>query len=380
MAPACACGSQARRTRMPDARMPDAYVLHPFLFVLDAPLALMRYLITGGAGFIGSHLTDRLLEQGHHVHVLDNLSTGRLANVHTWQGHDRFALTIGSVLDRHVLEQCIADCDRVIHLAAAVGVKRIMDRPVGTILTNVQGTENVLERARHHGTKTVLASTSEVYGKAMSKNGGGAPLEETDDLTIGATTKRRWAYACSKAMDEFLAQAYHEEHGLPVVCVRFFNTVGPRQSGNYGMVVPTFVERALAGQSLQVHGDGTQTRCFVHVADAVRAVMKLLEVPAAEGEVFNIGRPEEISIQALAERVRARTGAEVDITHVPHEEVYGDGFEDMQRRVPDLTKLEAATGYEPQFSMDDILRDVIDDVKARRSGHSVSEEHVNGTV
>ena len=181
-------------------------------------------------------------------------------------------------------------------------------------------------------------------------------------------------------MDEFLAQAYHEGHGLPVVCVRFFNTVGPRQSGNYGMVVPTFVERALAGQSLQVHGDGTQTRCFVHVADAVRAVMKLLEVPAAEGEVFNIGRPEEISIQALAERVRARTGAEVDITHVPHEEVYGDGFEDMQRRVPDLTKLEAATGYEPQFSMDDILRDVIDDVKARRSGHSVSEEHVNGTV
>jgi UDP-glucose 4-epimerase len=339
----------------------------------------MRYLITGGAGFIGSHLTDRLIEHGHHVHVLDNLSTGQLANVRQWQGHDQFALTIGSVLDEQVLERCIAKCDRVIHLAAAVGVKRIMDRPVGTILTNVQGTEKVLERARHHGTKTVLASTSEVYGKAMSKNGGGA-LAEEDDLTIGATTKRRWAYACSKAMDEFLAQAYHDEYGLAVTCVRFFNTVGPRQSGNYGMVVPTFVERALSGQPIQVHGDGTQTRCFVHVADAVRAVMKLMEVPAAEGEVFNIGRPEEISIRALAERVRARVDDEVDITHVPHEEVYGDGFEDMQRRVPDLTKLEAAIGYAPQFSMDDILQDVIDDVTARRSGRSVSEEHVNGTV
>jgi UDP-glucose 4-epimerase len=340
----------------------------------------MHYLITGGAGFIGSHLADRLIEQGHHVHVLDNLSTGQLANVQHWKGHSQFALTIGSVLNEHVLSQCIAECDRVVHLAAAVGVERIMDRPVETILTNVRGTENVLQLARHHGKKTLLASTSEVYGKAMSKNGGGAPLEETDDLTIGATTKRRWAYACSKAMDEFLAQAYHDEHGLPAVCVRFFNTVGPRQSGNYGMVVPTFVERALGGKPLQVHGDGTQTRCFVHVADAVRAVTKLMEAPEAEGEVFNVGRPEEISIRTLAERVRARVDAEVDITHVPHEEVYGDGFEDMQRRVPDLAKLKATIGYEPRFSMEDILRDVIDDVTARRSGRSVSEEHVNGTV
>ena len=340
----------------------------------------MHYLITGGAGFIGSHLTDRLIEQGHHVHVLDNLSTGGLANVRHWEDHNRFALTISSVLNEHVLGQCIAEADRVVHLAAAVGVERIMDRPVETILTNVRGTENVLQLARHHGKKTLLASTSEVYGKAMSKNGGGSSLGETDDLTIGSTTKRRWAYACSKAMDEFLAQAYHEEHGLPVLCVRFFNTVGPRQSGNYGMVVPTFVERALAGKPLQVHGDGTQTRCFVHVADAVRAVTKLMETPEAEGEVFNVGRPEELSIRELAEQVRARVDPDLEITHVPHEEVYGEGFEDMQRRVPDLSKLEEAIGYEPKFSMEEILEDVVDDVKARRSGQSVPKEQVNGTV
>jgi UDP-glucose 4-epimerase len=340
----------------------------------------MQYLITGGAGFIGSHLTDRLIEQGHHVHVFDNLSTGRLDNIRHWTDHNRFTLTISSVLNEHTLGQCIAECDRVIHLAAAVGVERIMDRPVETILTNVQGTENVLQLARHHGKKTLLASTSEVYGKAMSKNGGGAALGETDDLTIGAPTKRRWAYACSKAMDEFLAQAYHEEHGLPVLCVRFFNTVGPRQSGNYGMVVPTFVERALAGKPLEVHGDGTQTRCFVHVADAVRAVTKLLEVPGAEGEVFNVGRREEISIRALAERVQSLVDSEVGITHVPHEEVYGEGFEDMKRRVPDLSKLEAAVGYEPRYSMDEILRDVVEDVKARQSGEEVAPERVNGAV
>ncbi len=340
----------------------------------------MQYLITGGAGFIGSHLTDRLIEQGHHVHVFDNLSTGQLDNVRHWVDHSRFTLTISSVLNKHTLGQCIAECDRVVHLAAAVGVERIMDRPVDTILTNVRGTENVLELARHHNVKTLVASTSEVYGKAMSKNGGGPSLGETDDLTLGATTKRRWAYACSKAMDEFLAQAYHDEYGLPVLCVRFFNTVGPRQSGNYGMVVPSFVERALAGEPLEVHGDGTQTRCFVHVADAVRAMMELLETPTAEGEVFNVGRSEEISIRTLAERVRSLVDADADITHVPHEEVYGEGFEDMQRRVPDLSKLEATIGYEPKFSMDEILRDVIDNVKARQSDVPVSPERVNGSV
>jgi UDP-glucose 4-epimerase len=340
----------------------------------------MQYLITGGAGFIGSHLTDRLIEQGHRVHVFDNLSTGQLDNVRHWVDHSRFTLTISSVLNKHTLGQCIAECDRVVHLAAAVGVERIMDRPVDTILTNVRGTENVLQLARHHDTKTLVASTSEVYGKAMSKNGGGPSLGEADDLTLGATTKRRWAYACSKAMDEFLAQAYYDEHDLPVLCVRFFNTVGPRQSGNYGMVVPSFVERALAGKPLEVHGDGTQTRCFVHVADAVRAMMELLETPGAEGEVFNVGRPEEISIRELAERVQSLVDTDPDITHVPHEEVYGEGFEDMQRRVPDLTKLKATIGYEPQYSMDEILRDVIEDVKARQPDVSVSPERVNGAV
>lgn len=338
----------------------------------------MEYLITGGAGFIGSHLTDRLIEEGHRVHVFDNLSTGHLDNVRHWMDHNRFTLTISSVLNEHILGQCIASCDRVVHLAAAVGVERIMEKPVDTILTNVRGTENVLQQARHHNKKTLVASTSEVYGKAMSKNGGGPSLGETDDLTMGATTKRRWAYACSKAMDEFLAQAYHDEHGLPVLCVRFFNTVGPRQSGNYGMVVPTFVERALAEKPLEVHGDGTQTRCFVHVSDAVRAMMKLLDTPAAVGEVFNVGRADEISIRELAERVQSLVPTDPDVTHVPYEEVYGDGFEDMQRRVPDLSKLKATIGYEPRFSLDEILRDVIEHVKRRSPSVSVSPERVNG--
>jgi UDP-glucose 4-epimerase len=342
----------------------------------------MEYLITGGAGFIGSHLADRFIEEGHRVHVLDNLSTGDLSNVRHWMDHDRFALTISSVLNEHTLGHCIAECDRVVHLAAAVGVGRIMDKPVDTIMTNVRGTENVLELARHHGKKTLVASTSEVYGKAMSKNGGGAALGETDDLTLGATTKRRWAYACSKAMDEFLAQAYYDEHGLPVVCVRFFNTVGPRQSGSYGMVVPTFVERALSGKPLEVHGDGTQTRCFVHVADAVRATRSLLDVEGAEGEVFNVGRREEISIQRLAKRVRALVETDVEITNVPYEEVYGEGFEDMDRRVPDLSKLEAATGYEPRHGLDEILRDVIEEVKARQPQEAPqpAPDRVNGSV
>lgn len=333
----------------------------------------MKYLVTGGAGFIGSHLTDRLIDRGHHVHVLDNLSTGHLNNVRHWRDHDRFSLTVGSVLDKHTLGQCVADCDRIVHLAAAVGVQRIMTEPVDTILTNVRGTENVLQLARHHGKKTIVASTSEVYGKAMSQNGGMDSLSETDDLTLGPTTKRRWAYACSKAMDEFLAQAYHDEHGLPVVCVRFFNTVGPRQSKRYGMVVPTFVERALAGNPLEVHGDGTQSRCFVHVSDAVRAVLRLLDAPEAEGEVLNVGHTEEISIRELAERVRTLAGADVDVTHVPYDEVYGEGFEDMQRRTPDLSKLRDTIEFTPRYSIEDILEDVIEDVRKRRSKRTVQE-------
>jgi len=332
----------------------------------------MRYLITGGAGFIGSHLTDRLLEQGHHVHVLDNLSTGRRQNIGQWADHERFSLTVGNVLDEEELDRCATDCDRIVHLAAAVGVKRIMENPVETIETNVGGTENVLDAAHEHGAKVLLASTSEIYGKAMSTDETLDALSETGDWTLGATSKRRWAYACSKAMDEFLAQAYYDEYGLPVICTRFFNTVGPRQSSRYGMVIPNFVERALDDEPIQVHGDGTQTRCFTHVHDAVRAVLGLLDAPAAEGEVVNVGRPDEISINGLAERVRERTGSSADITHVPYEEVYGPGFEDMKRRTPDISKLRSIIDFDPAFSLDDILDDVIDETKARRAASSAA--------
>ncbi len=325
----------------------------------------MRYLVTGGAGFIGSHLTDRLLEDGHRVHVLDNLSTGRLDNVRHWVDHERFTLTVGSVLDEHTLEQCVESCDRIVHLAAAVGVKRVMERPVETIQTNVGGTENVLELARDHEKQILLASTSEIYGKAMQTTPSLDALSEEDDWTLGATSKRRWAYACSKAMDEFLAQAYYDEYGLPVTCVRFFNTVGPRQSSRYGMVIPNFVERALEDRPIEVHGEGTQTRCFTHVHDAVRAVRKLFEVPAASGEIFNIGQPDEISIKQLAERVRDLSGSSSELTYIPYEDVYGPGFEDMKRRTPDISKLQATIDFEPVFSLEDILQDVIKDVASR---------------
>ncbi len=325
----------------------------------------MRYFITGGVGFIGSHLTDRLLDAGHAVHVLDNLSTGRLANVEQWMDHDRFTVTVGNVLDEHTLEQCIEQCDRIVHLAAAVGVKRVMEKPVETIQTNVGGTENVLQLARYHDKKTLLASTSEIYGKAMQTDPSLDALSEEDDWTLGATSKRRWAYASSKAIDEFLAQAYYDEYDLPVICVRFFNTVGPRQSSRYGMVIPSFVERALEDRPIQVYGDGTQTRCFIHVHDAVRAVMGLLEAPDAEGRIFNVGRPDEISINQLAERVRAITDSDAEITHVPYEEVYGPGFEDMKRRTPDISRLKATIDFEPSHSLDDILQGVVEEIRNR---------------
>jgi UDP-glucose 4-epimerase len=327
----------------------------------------MRYFITGGAGFIGGHLTDRLLEDGHRVHVLDNLSTGRLANLGRWAGHERFALTVGDVRDEDTLEDGIAAADCVVHLAAAVGVKRIMERPVETIQTNVGGTENVLRGALKEDTKVLLASTSEVYGKAMQTDNALDALTETDDWTLGATSKRRWAYACSKAMDEFLAQAYVDEYDLPVTCVRFFNTVGPRQSSRYGMVIPNFVERALDDRPIQVHGDGTQTRCFIHVHDAVRAVRGLLDTPDAAGEIVNVGRPDEVSINQLAEQVRAVAGSTSEITYIPYEEVYGPGFEDMRRRTPDISKLQALIDFEPTHSLEDILRDTIADVQTRQN-------------
>jgi UDP-glucose 4-epimerase len=333
----------------------------------------MRYLITGGAGFIGSHLADALLERGDQVHVVDNLSTGRLENIRHLAGREDFSLTIGSVLDYPTLERAIVDCDRVVHLAAAVGVKLIMEQPVGTLQANVGGTENVLRLAHYHDKKALVASTSEVYGKAMQKDDGLDALGEEDDWTLGPTEKRRWAYACSKAMDEFLAQAYYDEKGLEVVCARFFNTVGPRQSGSYGMVVPTFVERALSEDPLEVHGDGTQSRCFLHVTDAVEAILGLLEAPEAVGEVVNVGRPAEISINDLAERILELTGSAAEIKHVPYEEVYGEGFEDMQRRTPDISKLRALTGVKPTRTTDDILRDVIA-YEQKQNGRAEDEE------
>ena len=323
----------------------------------------MNFLITGGAGFIGSHLADALLDAGHSVHAYDNLSTGRRQNIAHLEDNERFSLTIGNVLDRHTLEHGIREADVVVHLAAAVGVKRVMEKPVETIKTNVGGTENVLELANYHGTKAAIASTSEVYGKAMQKDESLESLSETDDWTLGTTNKRRWAYACSKAMDEFLAKAYADEHGLDVIALRFFNTVGPRQSSRYGMVIPNFVRQALAGEDIRVFGDGEQTRCFTHVHDAVEAVQRLVNTDGIKGEVFNIGSTHEISINGLAERIRDLTGSSSEIVRIPYEEVYGPGFEDMRRRTPDVSKLNKTIGFVPERSTDEILNDVIRQMK-----------------
>ncbi len=319
----------------------------------------MRCLITGGAGFIGSHLADYLIAQGHHVHIIDNLSTGRLENVDHLLNHERFESTIADILDYDVLEKHIARCDQVYHLAAAVGVRLIMEQPVETIVTNVRGTENVLMLANQYRKKVLVASTSEVYGKLMETNGEIERLREDDDLTLGPTMKRRWAYACSKAIDEFLALAYSDEKKLPLVVTRFFNTVGPRQTGRYGMVIPSFVQSALRNEPIQVFGDGEQSRCFTFVGDAVRAVVTLMQTPEAEGKVFNIGGSEEITINALAQRVKELTGSASEIVHIPYEETYGPGFEDMRRRTPDIGKLRAAIGYAPTHGTDDILMAVI---------------------
>ncbi len=319
----------------------------------------MHVVITGGAGFIGSHLADTLIDRGDTVHAFDNLSTGRKANIAHLIDHSQFTFTQGDVLDTEALSAVLAPADAVVHLAAVVGVKEVMARPIGTIRVNTQGTENVLELADRHNLRTLIASTSEVYGKALELQPDKEALAETDDWTLGATSKHRWAYAGSKAMDEFLSLAYHMERELPVTCLRFFNTVGPRQSSRYGMVIPTFVRWALEGKPLRVHGDGTQTRCFTHVSDAVRATVSLLDAPETAGGVFNVGNHEEVAIGALAEEIIRRTGSASTITYVPYEDVYGPGFEDMKRRTPDLTKINAAIGYTPHHSLDDILTDVV---------------------
>jgi nucleoside-diphosphate-sugar epimerase len=323
----------------------------------------MRALVTGGAGFIGSHLTEALLRAGHEVAVLDDLSTGRLVNLGAVKEHPGLELTEGSVTDEPLVRKLVAGADVVYHLAAAVGVRLILDRPVGTIETNIVGTETVLRAAREERPRVVLASTSEVYGKNDR-----VPLSEDDDRVLGPTTKSRWSYACSKAIDEFLGLAYHQEFGVPVTIVRFFNTIGPRQTGRYGMVVPRFVRQALDGGPITVYGDGRQTRCFTDVEDTVRATIALSLAPAAVGEVFNVGTTHELTIQALAERVRALAGSNAPIAHVPYDEAYQPGFEDLRRRVPDIRKAGRVAGYQPRVSLDETLHRVI--VHLRDTGRS----------
>ena len=315
----------------------------------------MKALITGGAGFVGSHLVERLLEGGDEVYVIDNLSTGSIENIEPFKGRPGFHYTIETILNEPVLAELVDRVDVVFHLAAAVGVRLIVESPVNTIETNVHGTEKVLALANKKRKKVVLTSTSEVYGKADT-----VPFREDGDLVLGPTSKGRWSYACSKAIDEFLALAYHKEKRLPVVVARLFNTVGPRQTGRYGMVIPNFVKQAILGHPLSVYGDGMQTRCFTDVGDVVGQLAALATEPRAVGEVFNVGNDgEEISILDLAKRVKARAGSKSEIVLVPYEKAYEEGFEDMQRRVPDLSKLRALTGYQPQVQLDEILDRVI---------------------
>jgi UDP-glucose 4-epimerase len=315
----------------------------------------MRYLITGGAGFIGSHLCELLLAQGHRVVAIDDLSTGRVENIAHLRPLPHFQLVRENIQNEQVLDRLTSESDVVVHLAAMVGVQRIVEDPVRTIRTNIMGTEAVLGAAYRYGCKVLIASTSEVYGKGVR-----VPFTEDDDRLMGPTTRSRWAYAESKAVDEFLGLAYYHQFGLPVVVMRFFNTVGPRQTGRYGMVVPRFVRQALAGEPLTVYGDGTQSRCFADVADVTRAAAALAEHPAAPGQVFNVGATEEITIRGLAERVIALTGSRSAIEMVPYDAAYGPGFEDMQRRVPSIARLHALIGYAPRCSLDDTLRRVIE--------------------
>jgi UDP-glucose 4-epimerase len=315
----------------------------------------MKILLTGGAGFIGSHLATELLGRGQEVLVLDDLSTGRLENLRHIQSNSGLHLKEGSILDIEVLEPLVQECDEVYHLAAAVGVRLVMEKPVETIMTNVRGAENILEVCRKHSKKIFIASTSEIYGK--NKNG---PLSEDDDRILGSTKKHRWAYANTKTLDEFMAFAYHQAYGLPIVIARLFNTVGPRQTGRYGMVIPNFVRSALDNKPINVYGTGDQTRCFAHVSDVIQGLVGLMEHPEAVGDVFNVGNSEETSIADVARRVKAMTGSSSEIRYIPYEEAYGEGFEDMERRVPNLAKIKDLIGYEPQSKLDDILTSVIE--------------------
>lgn len=319
----------------------------------------MHVLLTGGAGFVGSHLAERLLDMGHRVSVIDDLSTGSFDNIAHLRDRDSFSYVIDTVMNERLMAELVDQADVVFHLAAAVGVRLIVEAPTRTIVTNVHGTEVVLMQAAKKGKLVFVFSTSEVYGKSTD-----VPFREDADLVMGPTYKHRWAYACSKAIDEFLALAYYRERGLPVVVVRLFNTVGPRQTGRYGMVIPTFVRQALSGEPITVHGDGQQTRSFTYVGDVVDALVRLMETPAAVGQVVNIGNPEEVSILEVAERVKAKTASGSPIAFIPYAEAYDEGFEDMPRRVPSLEKIHALVGYRPTVDLDAILDRVIESMQA----------------
>jgi UDP-glucose 4-epimerase len=358
----------ARITVVPNCLAPRAAAEAKWASHLTCSMTLLNpcaCLITGGAGFIGSHLADALLAQGHSVRALDDLSTGRRENIAHLEGHPRFRFVHAAIEDREVLERQVSEAQVVFHLAAAVGVKLIVDHPVRTITTNIQGTERVLEATLQYRCRTILASSSEVYGK-----GSKIPFAEEDDVLLGPTSRCRWAYAVSKMVDEFLALAHVSEHGADIVCARLFNTVGPRQTGQYGMVVPRFVRQALRNEPLTVYGDGQQTRCFCDVQDVVRALSGLAACSEAKGRVFNVGSTEEISILGLAERVVQLAGSSSSVRLVPFQQAYSPGFEDMQRRVPEIARIQQVCGWQPMRSLDETLQSVID--HERQQAKSVS--------
>lgn len=315
----------------------------------------MKILITGGAGFIGSHLAERLMELGHEVFVIDNLWTGKLSNIEKIHNHESFHLIVDTILNESVMNELIFKADHVYHLAAAVGVKNIMDHPVETLDINVKGTETVLRLANRFKKKVLIASTSEIYGKHVEHS-----LAEDDNRVMGSVKKRRWAYACSKTLDEFLALAYFDEKKLPVVITRLFNTVGPRQTGQYGMVLPTFVQSALLGKPITVFGEGNQSRSFTHVKDVVEALIKLMQEPSSEGEIFNVGNDHEITINELAQKVKEMTGSHSPIDHISYEKAYGPGFEDMERRCPNIEKIKTLIGFQPSYDIEAMIQSVID--------------------